>query len=230
MAKILNGKQTINGENLSALSYISECELFVRVDYKHADEILAEYNDCYIFNMAQYANIYHSVDEILEDDDAEPENEEADELRRLHMAEKNAKAATDHFVSLFGSKDFGESVMVGFRPAWYDLQKILLQEYKHKTPVQESAMNRIAPYLRTVASIALFAERIISEMQGFDAAPERIAEIKEGFKHLIARAEAGEVLQIPEYNKTKATFLKYKKMEQFADFAEKLFREAGENK
>ena len=200
--------------------YVSEYQMFIRIDYKHAEEILADYNDFYIFNMAQYANIYHSVDEILEE-----ENIDFDELKRQEMAERNAIMATDHFKALFGSKDFGESSLVGFKPCWYALQKVLLQEYKHKTPIQESAMNGIARYLRNMASILIFAERVITNLEDCNGTDEQLAVLKDGFKLLLDRNEK-EKLVIPEYCKTKSTILKFKRPEQFIDFCDKLFKGA----
>ena len=201
------------------LPYVIECELFIRKDFKCAEEILAEYNDFYIFNLAQLNSIFHK-EECLTDE--QREECEMDEAKRLELAEKNAKAATDHFTALFGSKDFSESAMVGFRPAWYDLQQILLEEYKHKTNIAESAINGIAPYLRNVASVMLFAERVVSDFESLGAEPDAIKVIKDGFKLLLEMVEKGEI-NMPEYHKTKTCFKKYKKPEQYIDFCEKLF-------
>jgi len=192
----------------------------VRKDYKCAEEILAEYNDFYIYNLAQINHIFHTADECLVKE--EMPNCEIDEAKRLELADKNAKIATDHFTKLFGSKDFGESSMVGFRPRWYDIQQILLEEYKHKTNITESAMNGIAPYLRGVASTMLFAERIVSEFMDLGAEPDAVSLIKEGFQILLESVEKGET-KVPEYNKLKAGFKKFKKPEQYIDFCEKLF-------
>ena len=202
---------------MGKLPYIIECELFVRVDFKRAEEVLAEYNDFYIYNLAQYNTIYHKADASNEE-----EGEEIDEQKRLEIADRNAKAATDHFTKLFGSKDFGESTMIGFRPSWYDLQRILLEEYKHKTDILESAMNCIAPYLRNMASALLFAERCVAELSEMDVDPEMLKVIKDGFKLLVERVEKDKLV-LPEYHKTKAAFNKYKKPDQYIEFCQKLF-------
>ena len=196
------------------IPYVNPFELFVRLEYRAAEEILAEYNDFYIFNMAQYAHIYRDVEDDKEED---LEVEDHSEL-----AEKNAKAATDHFASLFGSKDFGAASLVGFRPAWYDIQKILLEEFKHMTPVIDSAMNNIAPTLRNIASCALFAEFIVSALEDSAVEPAIIKDTRARFVELFDRAVRGEV-KLPEFVKTKPTLLKFKKPEQFIDFANTLF-------
>ena len=203
---------------MGKLPYITDCELFVRLDFKHAEELLAEYNDFYIFNMAQYNHIYHRVDENFETEKLD----EIDEQKRAEIADRNAKVATDYFMSLFGSKDFSESAMVGFRPAWYDLQQILLEEYKHKTPIQDSAMNGIAPILRNIASIMLFATNMIEGFENFGITTEQTEVIKDGFRMLMERATK-EKVEIPEYNKSKMAIRKFKKPEQYIDFCEKLF-------
>jgi len=205
---------------IAKLPYIIECELFKRIDFKHAEEVLAEYNDFYIYNLAQYNHIYHKVDECIVTD--EVPDCELDEAKRLEIAERNAKMATDHFVRIFGSKDFGESAMVGFRPAWYDLQQILLEEYKHKTPVDQSAMNTIAPYIRNIATALLFAERVVAELESMDVEATAIDVIRDGFRLLLERVEK-EKLVLPEYHKTKSAFNKFKKPEQYIEFCEKLF-------
>ncbi|MDR0461990.1 MAG: hypothetical protein LBG88_01490 [Christensenellaceae bacterium] len=203
---------------MGKIPYVTSGELFVRADYKHAEEILAEYNDFYIFNMAQYNTLYHKIDEHVENED----EIEAEVRKRLELADRAAKQATEHFAGLFGSKDFGESAMIGLRISWYDLQKILLAEFKHKTLVQDSAMNGIAPHLRNVASIMLFAERIIADLDQLDGTFEQIAVLKEGFKMLLERNEK-EKLAIPEYHKAKTAFARFKKPEQYIEFCEKLF-------
>jgi len=200
------------------IPYVSEYQLFVRTDFKLAEEILADYNDFYIFNMAQCGDIYYKTDENVNFDG----DEEADDEKLAQVAERNAKAATEHFASLFGNKDFSESSMVGFRPSWYDLQKILLEEYKRKTPIQDSAMNGIAPTLREVASIMLFACRVIEDLEKLGAEQEHISVIKEGFQLLIERIVV-EDIPIPVYYKTKAVISKFKKAEQYIDFCDKLF-------
>jgi hypothetical protein len=80
---------------MSKIPYVIQCELFVRTDYKHAEELLAEYNDFYVFNMAQYNSMYHKLD-----DQPLEKEEEVDEQSRLEKADQIAKAATDHFAAL----------------------------------------------------------------------------------------------------------------------------------
>jgi len=199
------------------LPYVSEYQTFTRSEYKQAEEILAEYNDFYIFNMAQYASIYH--DAGVPDD----EEEEVDLLKRQEQADNNAKAATEHFKELFGSKDFGESCLIGYRPAWYDLQKILFDEYKKKTPITESAMNEIAPSLRRIASVLLFGERLTSLLADMDCEVAKINAVKNGFNELLLKVSGGRI-EVPEYCKEKKIIGKFKKAEQILEYAQRLCR------
>jgi hypothetical protein len=213
---------------MAKFPYISECQLFVQVDYKHADEIIHDYNDFYGYNIAQCNNIYHSVDEILKDDndndDGGTEEIDINEKQKIFQAaEHSAKNATEHFQRMFGSKDFGESALFGFEPNWDNLQKVLSDENKRKVPIQESTLNPIAQYLRRVASIVTFAGRIITNLEDIGASDEQISAAKDGFKKLLARAE--QEIEIPEYHKTKQQIIKFRKAEQFLAFCEKLFKE-----
>jgi len=211
------------------IPYVLECELFVRTEIKHAEELLAEYNDFYLYNLAYYSNISEN-DTYAGYVGHNNDYDELDEEKRRAIAEHNAKVATDHFQLLFGSKDFGASSMVGFQPSWYDLQQILLEEFKHKTHIKESAMNGIAPMLRNVASVMLYAERVVSELEKMSADPELIAPLKEGFQLLLERVVA-ERINLPEYHKNKSQFNKLKKPEQYLEFCKDLFfNKAGELK
>jgi len=204
---------------MGKIPYVSEYKLFESVEFKQAEEILAEYNDFYIFNLAQINSMYHDCKENYEND------EEIDEEKRIEIADRNARNATDHFITLFGSKDFAESAMIGFHPAWYDIQRMLLEEYKHKTPLSESATNWIARYLRNVASVLLFAQKIVSDLEKMGAVTDIIDIIKDGFRILFEKVQT-EKLFIPEYHKTKAVFAKFRKAEQYIEFCGKLWSDA----
>ncbi|MCL2228659.1 MAG: hypothetical protein FWC00_02390 [Firmicutes bacterium] len=207
----------------TGIPYVAECNLFAREGFKHAEELLAEYNDFYLYNMAELATIHYKIDEAQQDEAPA----ELDEEKRIAIADKNAKAATDHFASLFGSKDFPEATIAGLKPAWYDLQKILLNEYKQKTPIYDSAMNGIAPGLRKIASVMLFALYVTEGMDDLNAEDEEIEAVKEGFRTLFGRIQ-NEKIDIPEYHKEKVKFKKFKKPTQYIEFAEKLFSLKGE--
>ena len=196
---------------------MNDCELFVRVEYKVAEEILAEYNDFFIYNLAEYNDLFYGKEENFED-----ASDEISEEERIAIADRKAKTATDHFTDLFGSKDFGESALVGFRPSWYDLEQILLEEYKNKTDIKNSAMNGIAPYLRNTASIMLFAERLVTGLTEHGGSDGQIAEMKQSFESLLARNE-NEKLNIPEYFRVKKEISKLRKPEQFIDYNNRLF-------
>ena len=204
---------------MGKMPFVTECQLFVRCEYKHAEEILQDYNDFYIFNMAQIAA---NNSKLGGDDDDEEEHAEPDEEKRQQTIDGRIKMATEHFKTLFGSKDFGESSMVGFKPAWYDLQKILLDEYKKKIPIQESRMNEIAPYLRNIASVMLFAERIVADLEGAGGTPEQIEVLKDGFKLMLKNIESSGAV-FPEFFKEKKAISKFKKPEQYVEYARGLF-------
>jgi len=210
---------------MGKLPYISEAELFTRIDdYKHKEELMRDYNDFFLFNIAQYAEMYRKADEKTVGVDCD--DDEIDEETRLAQAERNSKVATDHWRKLFGSKDFGEACMIGLKIQWYDLQKILLAEYKKKTPIEDSAMNGIACYLRNVATIMLLAERMIYDLtEERDGTPEQITFVKNGFTDLFNRTK-DEKLVIPEYHAEKKAIGKFKKAEQYIDYCTKLFKGA----
>jgi len=200
---------------MGKLPYVHQCELFVRCDFKVAEELLAEYHDFYIYNLAQYGHIYEKSEYNTSDD-----KDDRDEAKLRELAEHNARVATEHFTALFGSKDFAESAMVGFRPEWYDLQQILLEEFKQKTPIKDSAMNYIAPRLRNAASLMLYAERMVSGLEKAGATFDFIAPVKEGFVLLFENCGKQE-LNLPEYCKNKTAIAKFKKPEQYLEFCDK---------
>jgi len=204
------------------IPYVLECELFKRVEIKRAEELLAEYNDFKIYNLAQYQTIFGKTNDHLNLAEVTEQENEVDAKKARDIAEHNAKVATDHFAKLLGSLDFAESSMVGFHIAWYDLQQILLEEYKNKTPATESVMNEIAPRLRTVASIMVFADRITTALERLDADKKIIATMKDGFTLLMKRCQT-EQLKLPEFSVTKKQLSKFKKVEDYMEFCEKLF-------
>lgn len=213
--------------------YVLEYKLFEAVDVMEAEELLAEYNDFYMYNLTQIERAVAYSDDFVETDETEED--------RQKRAEHNAAAAAQHFKELMGSKDFAESSLVGLRIDYYSLQQILLEEYKTKTPINQSALNEIAPQLRTIASLLLFAHRIVAglekltvDLAGLDETQQTRARntndkvllatefAKEGFSLLVERLQT-QKLDIPEYNKTKKEFKKIKSIEAHIDFCEKLF-------
>jgi hypothetical protein len=199
-----------------------DCPLFTRCEISRAEELLAEYNDFYIYNLAQYN--CQAENRKLDNFNGDGEDGEsgAELQMRKDMAEHNARVASEHFVSLFGSKDFGESAMVGFHPDWYDLQQILLEESRTKTPISQSVMNSIAPRLLTVASLMLFAEKIVSGLEKLNAGDIFTVPVKEGFEILLEKCKSGTV-KMPEFYKNKASITKFKKPEQYLELCDKLF-------
>lgn len=203
---------------MGKIPYVLEYKLFEQTEIKNAEEILAEYNDFYIYNFAQYQNLYDRVDERF----IETSNGDISEEKQQEIAEHNARVATDHFKKLFGHPDFAESCMVGFRPAWYDLQQILLEEFKYKTPILESAMNDIAPKLRAAATVSLFSERLIHGLQKVNADAKVVNTMKDGFKLLFERLQT-ENINLPDFHTSKKAISKFKKAEQYIEYCEKLF-------
>jgi hypothetical protein len=201
---------------MGKFAYVLNAELFNQVEFRDAEELLNEYNDFYNYNIIQYMDIYGEHDDVfgaVEDIDKEKEQE---------VREHNARASAEHFAKLFGNRDFHESCRVGFRVCWYSLQKILQEEYKSKVSAQQSAMNHIAPRLRNLASVMLFAEKLNDVLHKFNAEPEVVSTIKAGFELLKERVREEE-LSLPEFHKGKVAIAKFKKKEQVIEFCEGLF-------
>jgi hypothetical protein len=194
----------------------------MRADFAHAEEIKDEYNDFYGYNWAQYNTIYHTLDNRIDEID-EKDDDETAEQKRAEAAERNGKIATDTFEKWFGNRDIKESILVGFRPAYDDIQKILMEEHKKKTPVIESAMNKIAPFLRNLASVLLFAEKIVTALENDAEDEKKLDEIRAGFKKLLAAVIKGTAGEMPEFSREKKSIGKFKKHEQYYEVCEKLF-------
>ncbi|MCL2569952.1 MAG: hypothetical protein FWE16_01965 [Firmicutes bacterium] len=217
--------------------YVTDYKLFERVEVREAEELLVEYGDFYLYNRSQYNDIFKKVDTVQ--DDVKIEDEKVLEVLYA-AAEKNAKEATDHFTSLFGNKDFAESSFCGLRISWYDLQQILIEEFRDKTPARLSAMNQIAPALRNLASALLFAEYMHNKLERLHKEPasqkpadiEKVREnnekvdagirhIKEWFIELLNRLANGAKGRLPEYNKSKNNLAKLRTVESIIEFCEK---------
>lgn len=222
--------------------YVMEYNLFERVELGYAEELLNEYNDFFAYNKAHVGDIHDNDVRLLAKGDFESDTaDQTEEEHEKSIAEHNAATAVRHFTTLFGCGDFPESTLIGLKLDYYDLQQILLEEYKIKTPITESKMNEIAPKLRTVASVLIFAERVVSGLKGMqkdlaglsenEQAKARVQNekvelaiefAKDGFKLLFERLQ-NESLNIPEYSKIKAQMRKMKSVEAYIDFCETLF-------
>ena len=176
------------------------------VDVKVAEELLAEYNDFFLYNQSQYHDIFKRAMPVIGDDGEETEME-----TDIKRCEANAKAATDEFEKMFDSKDFAKSSLVGLKIDWDALQQILLLEQKKRTPVCESAVAHTAYQLRNLASLLLFAEAIIKKSP--EAQPQ--------FESALERVLANE-LTLPEFHKEKSKVTKLKKPEQIAEYVSNL--------
>jgi len=215
--------------------YVEEYSLFEQVEVRCAEELLREYNDFYLYNKTQYNDIFRRAP-ISSDDDEVLDEKTEEELKA--KAELNAKQATEHFIKLFGSKDFAESSLVGLKISWYDLQQILLDEYRKKTPAQQSAMNDIAPRLHSFASTLLFAEYFITKltkMHKNNNDSEKCRQlnekldktkplIKDFFTKVITALSENPRLRVPEYAKSKNALAKLKTVEGIIDYCEQSFQ------
>lgn len=187
------------------------------VEIKVAEELLREYNDFFLYNQDQLATIFNTV-ERDEDDEEDPMAQQ--------RAEQNAKAATDRFSEWFGSQDFAKSAMVGLRIVWDDVQQILLEEYRKKTPIDQSAMNFIAPRLRAVCSVLLFAEYLNTKLgRSKKEGSEEVARaVSEFFTILLEKMGNGEDVRVPEFSKSKKSLEKLKTLESILGFVKDMLQ------
>ena len=197
--------------------YVTEYKLGEgQVEIKDAEELLAEYQDFYLYNQSQYNEIFKNAPlaEGEERNDGEEDDEKLIELQKLR-AEQNAKSAVEHWGKLFGSMDFAESALIGLRINWGELQAILIEEFKARTHPTDSSMNYIAPPLRKLCSILLIAHKL----------HERGAEPCEKINHRLDQLSRGELLgiTIPEYHKVKKQLTKCKTPDALQKFVEENF-------
>ncbi|MCL2587682.1 MAG: hypothetical protein FWE31_05655 [Firmicutes bacterium] len=164
-----------------------------QVEFKDAEKLLDEYQDFYISNQVKYREIFKKFEQADGEDD-----EKLIELRRL-KAEQHAKEATDHWAKLFGSLDLAEVTLLGLEISWDDLQAILEEEFRAKTHPMDSAMGTIAPLLRQLASVLLFAHRL--DEKGVES---------DIVDRWLDKLEKGEELRIPEYSSVKKKVNKLK--------------------
>jgi len=213
---------------MTKFPYVDEYKLFDRAEVRVAEDLLAEYHDFFIYNQSQYAEIFRKVDIDLDEGD----DEKTIEMKKLR-AEQNSKAASDHFGSLFGSKDFVHVCLLGMRINWYDLQQILLEEFRSKTPPTLSAMNHIAPTLRKLSSTLLFAEYFNDRLERMkkpsenpknhdhnDKVETTIGWLKTFFVGLVERMCKNGCGEFPEYVKVKNQLAKLKTVEAIQEYIE----------
>jgi len=210
---------------MTKFPYVLDYKLFERVDLSVASDLLDEYKDFYEYNKMQVSQMNIEF-ETFDDDNGD----EVDSLELAKRADHNKSVSIDHFEKNFGSKDFAEACLVGMKIDFYELQKILMAEHRRGLPITESALNAIAPKLRVLASILLFAERITKELNkhvdkgGVNGEKAAVAfkVVKEGFEILLQR-HADKEVSIPEFNRSKKELAKIKTVEKYLEFCEKLF-------
>jgi len=234
-SKASAGKDCAGAEcELPKCPFVVGYKLFERVEIREADEQLAEYNDFMVYNQSQYRDIFrHYKPQVGE----EPDPEYQEELEKA--AELNAKKAVEHFTNLFGSRDFPESTLCGLKISWFDLQRILLEEFRHKTPATASSMNSIAPRLLRLASALLFGEylhakleRMVKPLTSSSAAANEKsalhnADVEKATEYvhavinvLVAKIASGEDVQVPEFNASKKDLAKLRTPESIVDYVE----------
>ena len=193
--------------------YVVEYRLGLgQVEFSVAEKLLAEYQDFYLYNQSQLNEIFRKYEQ------ADGEEDEKLLALRRQKAEAAAKAATDHWAKLFGSMDFAESTLVGLQINWDDLQQIMIEEFRTKTHPTDSAMNYIAPQLRRLCSVLLFAERIQTQIKKKDI--DLVVQPK--FEEMLGKMAAGEVVEVPEFTKIKHQIQKLKNPEAITKFVEEL--------
>jgi hypothetical protein len=190
-----------------------------RVEIPLAQDLLAQYNDFYAYNLAKYQDYAKlKVDDSGEINDA---NEElgSDEITKLEKA-GNDNAGT--FAKLWGSLDFASATLMGLAIDWQPIQACLFEEQERKTLATESGMKETAVKLRKLASVLVFADRILSDLNDKKAGDEMVSLIKQGFEMLLMELSKRD-LAIPEYNIEKAKYQKIKTPNGIIDYAQKLF-------
>lgn len=190
-----------------------------RVDLSYAQDLLAQYNDFYVYNLAQYQNYA----KLKVDDSGEISNEN-EELGK-EEAERLEKVGNDNaavFARVWGSVDFASATLMGLEIDWQPIQVSLLEEQQRKIPAPESGMNDAGSKLRKVASILSFTDKITTDLTVKKANLEIVELIRQGFEMLLAELSKRDI-EIPEYNVEKAKYLKIKSADGIIDYAQRLF-------
>lgn len=206
------------------LPYVDQYKFLESAEVREAEEFLNEYNDFYLYNQSQINDIFRKVDESGAEDDPVA-------LEKIRQrAELTAKAATDKFAEYFGCKDFALSAMVGLKLAWDDIQQILLEEFRKRTAVEDSAMSYIGPQLRAVASVLLFSEYLHYKLgRMFKDSSEKNAQhnakveaakmlVEQKFTEMLQTLERGEKISIPEFFKSKKQLEKLRNVDSIIEF------------
>ena len=206
--------------------YVIEYKLFEKIDLLQAEDLLNEYTDFYEYNRTQVGQYIGS--QAQEDDTPQPQDENEAKIIAERIAH-NRSVCVDHFEKHFGSKDFAEACLMGLKIDFYALQEILISEQRRGIPITSSSINIIAPKLRVLASILLFAERIVgglerlTEVDKLKEKAQMAAEFaREGFNLLLERTLEQDIA-VPEFNGSKKELSKIKTVDGYVDYCEKLF-------
>lgn len=193
---------------------------FDRIEIPEAEKLLAEYNDFYAYNLAQYQSLAKKlkVDEAGEIND---DTEEIDEFQKEQL-EKQSEDDAAEFTRVWGSMDFASGTLLGLAIEWDKIQEILIEEQRQQVRAKDSSMNAAGNKLRNVASVLTFAERILSGLDDKKADTEMVGLIKQGFEIMLTELLERDI-QIPEFHKEKSKFNKIKTVNGLVDYAQQLF-------
>ena len=191
-------------------------------DFGVAKELLDEYNDFLESNKVQY------YDQAKKLDFKPDENTSEKDLELFkNNAEKRANEAVSHFKNLFNG-DLATGTLVGMKIDWDSLQQIIIEELNDKPQIniQKSVLNTIAPRLKIVASVLLFAEYMVTKLEKFktmpkfnpDSVDEIIKQVKNGFLALLQGISDGDNVDVLEFTKSKNLVAKLKTPEAVLDF------------
>jgi len=188
-----------------------------RVELTQARELLAQYNDFYAYNLAQYQNYAR----LQIDDSGEISMQELDPVDVARL-EKFGNDNASNFAKLWGSLDFATATLMGLSIDWQPIQVSLFEEQERKIPAVDSGMKETATKLRKVASILSFMDKITNDLKDKKADSEMVALIRQGFEILLAELSTRDIA-IPEFNIEKAQYGKIKTVDGIIDYAQKMF-------
>jgi len=190
-----------------------------QVEFGVAERLLAEYEDFYLYNQSQYRDLFRKFQ--IDEDENDPK---LVELRR-QKAEANSKLATDHWAKLFRSLDFAEVTLLGLQIDWDELQKILQEDFRTKVHPTDSSLNFIAPPLRRLCSVLLFADRLETQIGKIDHKfdiDEARTKLSEKINELLAKLESQQVFEIREFSKNKHQIQKLKNPDAIITYIKEL--------
>jgi hypothetical protein len=190
------------------------------VEYVEAETLLADYNDFYVYNLAQHQSILKG--KVAENGELEETGGEGADSENHGVLEKIAADNVSEFVRQWGSRDFASATLMGLSIEWEKLQEILFDEQEKNVKIADSVLKPAAEKIRNLASVLSFAERILYRLRSKKADNAAIETIKQGFENLIDRLAVKE-MEIPEFHKEYKNFNKANTKEKVIEYAKALF-------